>query len=367
MLSGELRSALLCAYPLHAVEQIEQVYNGNNRVYRLRCRASSPYDDIAIKVSALSAERGPAAKRLEQTILDCLHDEHAIAFVPRLLPPTTGSSPAQERPSGLVWNDDTLLSCYRWVVTQPYRGTEQQLVQVGRRYAELQRALSGIDPAALPSDIPLPPHRLVRAGGEGLHLAAVFSLDTFDAFIAARAGKCPACARLRGNRSFLENEIADLREVFDRHSQDLKSRDRRLIHQELSPGNFGFSSDHAVNMIFDFDSIAHGLPLQDTAWLCATFCVDYRKSLDEVLQASLLLLSVIESQMTLATSWRELLVPFMRLGYLGAIHRKLELAQDGVDGRLGFVREDILCLRWLRRHGDALTAYFDRSATLSTC
>ena len=53
-------------------------------------------------------------------------------------------------------------------------------------------------------------------------------------------------------------------------------------------------------------------------------------------------------------SWQNIILPFMRLGYLDAIFRKLQRAYEGLDIRMGFVREDILCLNWLRRHNDQL-------------
>lgn len=350
MLDRKLLRALICAYPLDKVEQIEQIHNGNNRVYRLRCRAPAPYDTIAVKISKLSSERSIAGKRVEKVILDHLYHDLAFPFVPRLLTPTAEFNPAQSQPWGLLWNADTLLSCYQWVATQRYRGNEQQLVQVGKRYGQLQQALSTINLGALlPSQ-----HRLLRAVDERLQLAEDFTFGTFNAFIKSRVGDCATSAMLNDNLSFLEHEIAALRKEFKQHRRHLGSWDNSLIHRELSPSNFGFANDHSVNIIFDFDSVNDGLPLQDTAWLCATFCVDYRKRLDKVTRDVTVLLSSIKSQLTMPAGWQELLVPFMRLGYLAAIYRKLRLAYDGVDTRLGFVKEDILCLQWLRRYGDKL-------------
>ena len=104
MLDRKLLRALICAYPLDKVEQIEQIHNGNNRVYRLRCRAPAPYDTIAVKISKLSSERSIAGKRVEKVILDNLYHDLAFPFVPRLLTPTAEFNPAQSQPWGLLWN-----------------------------------------------------------------------------------------------------------------------------------------------------------------------------------------------------------------------------------------------------------------------
>ena len=346
-LDGKLRRSLICAYPLDEVEQIEQVHNGNNRVYRLKCRAPAPYDQMAVKLSKLGSG-SIAGKLAEKTILDSLYHDLAFPFVPQLLAPTTELGHAQ--PWGLLWDDGTLLTCYRWVEAQRYRGNWQQLVQVGKRYGQLQQALSAVNPdALLPAQ-----HQLLRTADGRLQLTEDFTFSTSNAFIKPRVGCCAVSAMLDSNLPFLEQEIADLRNKLGQYKRCLESWSRCLIHQELSPSNFGFAHDHSVNIIFDFDSMNDGLPLQDMSWLCATFCVDYRKRLGEVARDAAMLLSSIQQHLAMPASWQELLIPFMRLGYLAAIHRKLRLANDGVDTRLGFVKEDILCLQWLRRHGGEL-------------
>ncbi|TAN74293.1 MAG: hypothetical protein EPN14_09290 [Gallionella sp.] len=348
-LEGKLRRSLISAYPLDEVGQIEQVHDGNNRVYRLKCRAPAPYDQMAVKLSK-PGSGGIAGKLAEKTILDYLYHDPAFPFVPRLLAPTAEPGHARCQPWGVLWDDGALLTCYRWVEAQRYRGSGQQLVQVGKRYGQLQQALPAINPAALPPAH----HRLSRAADGRLQLAEDFTFSAFNAFIKSRAGGCAASAMLNLNLAFLEQEVADLREGLDQHKRRIECWSRCLIHQELSPSNFGFAHDDSVSIIFDFDSISDGFPLQDTAWLCATFCVDYRKLPGEVARSATVLLSSIRSQAAMPDGWQELLIPFMRLGYLAAIHRKLRLAHGGVDPRLGFVKEDILCLQWLRRHGGEL-------------
>lgn len=350
MLNDEFCRALTNAYALGAVQRIERVHNGNNRVYRLRCRALPPYDDIAVKVTA-TGSRSPEDKRVERAVLDRLRDVHAIAFVPRLLPP---AGEGLDRPAAWQWRDDSLVSCYRWVDTGRYRGRAEQRAQAGRRYTELRQAFDALAPADGPDSIGLVPHRLWRVAGERLRLVADFSFANFGAFIGRHAQASTAGAALAANRVFLETEIADLHLAFNRHDTCLQTGDLRLIHGELSPSNFGFAGDHGVGVIFDFDSICLGLPLQDIAWLCATFCVDHRRSPAVVIGRLAALLSAIASVAPLPEVWREQFVPFMRLGYLDTIHRKIGLAQSGIDTRLGFVREDIACLRWLRKHGEVL-------------
>ncbi len=349
-LGGKLWRSLICAYPLDEVEQVEQIHNGNNRVYRLKCRAPAPYDHLAVKISRLGSGCSIAGKLAEKAILDYLYHDLAFPFVPQLLAPTAELGHARCQPWGLLLNDDIMLTCYRWVATQRYRGGGQQLTQVGKRYGQLQQALFTINPGALP----LAQQRLLRIADGRMQLTEGFTFNAFSAFIKSRANGCAASAILDGNLPFLEQEIADLLKDFDQYRQLFECWSNGLIHQELSPFNFGFAHDHSVNIIFDFDSMNDGFPLQDTAWLCATFCVDYRKRLGEVACDAAMLLSSIQQHLAMPAGWQELLIPFMRLGYLAAIYRKLRLANDGVDTRLGFVKEDILCLQWLRRHGGEL-------------
>lgn len=345
---GKLWRALMCAYPLGEVEQIGQIHNGNNRVYRLKCRAPAPYDQVAVKISGPGNGCGMAGKLAEKAILDSLYHDLEFPFVPRLLAPTAEPDHAWFQPWGLSWDDGTLLTCYRWVAARRYRGSGRQLARVGERYGQLRRALSAVNPDALP---PLP------GGADGrLPLAEDFAFGAFNAFIKSRAAGCAASAMLGDNLPFLEQEIAGFRNELGQYGRHLECWSRCLIHRELSPSNFGFSPDHSVNIIFDFDSVNEGFPMQDTAWLCATFCVDYRKRTSDVARDATVLLSSIRSRQAMPDGWQELLIPFMRLGYLTAIHRKLGLAYHGADTRLGFVREDILCLHWLRRHGGELAS-----------
>jgi hypothetical protein len=54
------------------------------------------------------------------------------------------------------------------------------------------------------------------------------------------------------------------------------------------------------------------------------------------------------------SNWQSVILPFMRLGYLSAIFQKISNAHAGFDGRMGFVREDILCLAWMRKNHSRL-------------
>lgn len=350
----ELHQVLMRAYPLGAGQCLEQVHNGNNRVYRLRSRSPAPYDDMAVKLTRSGEGRSLAGKQTEYLLLEHLRHERGFVHVPRLLVPGGGSRSSPAGPAACLWNDAAVLSCYRWVDAQPCRGGALPLRAVARRYAQLRRALDGVDPAIFPAGLVPRRHRLLVPEGKSLALAPEFCFSAHAPFVRSRGGVCAASALLSESSAFLEQEIEDLRARFRCGRRHLDMRALVLTHQELSPSNFGCSAGEDICIIFDFDSVAMGLPLQDVAWLCATFCVDHRSPLDEVMRNMMILLDALHSHAVLPAGWQELLVPFMRLGYLDTIDRKLMLARDGIDDRLGFVREDVRCLRWLRDHGDEL-------------
>lgn len=359
MIDNSLLQTILSAYDLDKPKQIEKIHNGTNRVYRFDYPVGSPHQQLAVKISTLSSERSIASKHVEKLILGNIRPQ--VPRIPDLLAPNNRPAQSKRYSWGLLWNNATLISVYQWVPSQPYRGLEQQLTQTGKSFAKLQQALNSTNYSDLQTYFKQPAQQRFKKTKNKFDLDDNFTFMVFQGFINKTAPRSLPCTLAQDNLSFLEEEIDDLRVLTKRHSEILDIKNLSLVHLELSPSNFGYNEDHSVAIIFDFDSITYGFPLQDTAWLSATFCVDYRKSLHRVTKDLTTLLSAIDSHLPTDTGWRELLVPFMRLGYLDAIYRKLQRAYDRVDTRMGFVKEDILCLRWLRKHNQDFVSYIKQS------
>lgn len=358
MLDASLLHTILIAYDLDQPTLIEQIHNGTNRVYRFDYTAGPSHQQLAVKISKSSSERSIASKRAEKYILDLIRPR--LSCIPELITPSNEPAQTTCHSWGILCNDGSLVSVYQWAPSQPYRGLEQQLTQAGKSFTKLQQTLSSINISDLQTLIKRLPQQRFMFADNDLALDDNFTFMVFESLI----NKCKAfslpCFMIQDNFAFLENEIEEVRSLTAKQNQILDAKNLSLVHLELFPSNFGFNEDHTVAVIYDFDSLNYGLPLQDTGWLCATFCVDYRKSLHQVTKDLTTLLSAIQSQLSTDPNWRDLLLPFMRLGYLDAIYRKLQRAYDGVDTRMGFVKEDILCLRWLRRYDQQLTSHIQK-------
>ena len=355
MIDTSLLQTILIAYDLEKPKQIEQIHNGTNRVYRFDYAAGSAQQQLAVKLSTLSNERNIASKHAEKFILGNIRPQ--APFIPELLIPE--NEPAQTicHPWGLLWNNTTLVSIYKWVPSQPYRGLERQLIQTGKCFAKLQQAFNSITCSNLQTYFRQSAHQRFKNTNDKLTLDDDFTFVVFQDFINKAASRSLPCDLVRDNLEFLEKEIDELRVLTTQHSEILDTKNLTLVHLELSPPNFGYNEEHSVSIVFDFDSINLGLALQDIAWLCATFCVDYRVSPQDVARNLTTLLTAIHSRLLTDACERDLLVPFMRLGYLDAIYRKLQRAYDRIDMRMGFVKEDILSLHWLRQHGQGLNSH----------
>jgi Ser/Thr protein kinase RdoA (MazF antagonist) len=362
MLDTNLLHTILGAYDLDQSTSIEQIHIGTNRVYRFNNQEGSDLKKLAVKISKLSSERSIYSKHAEKLILDRIRP--MLSCIPELIEPSNKPAQATLHSWGLLCNDNNLVSAYQWTPSQPYRGLHQQLTQVGKTFIKLQKALSSINIADLQTYLREPGQQRFKFSDNGLVLDDNFTFMMFEKFINKHAAHAPPCSLVQDNFKFLENEIEDIRRLIQhqiqKQSQTFNTKNLSLVHLELSPPNFGFNKDHTVAVIYDFDSVNYGVPLQDTGWLCATFCVDYRKSLHKVTKDLTTLLSAIQTHLPTDVDWHDLLLPFMRLGYLDAIYRKLQRAYDGVDTRMGFVKEDILCLRWLRQHDLQLESHIQQ-------
>ena len=361
MRHSNLLHTILCAYDLEQPTSIEQIHNGTNQVYRFDYPAGSPYQKLAVKISTLGSERSISSKQAEIFLLDRIRPK--FPCVPKLITPNTESTHTTNYPWGLLWNNAFLISVYHWVPSVPYRGLDQQLTHVGNSFVKLQKALSLVKVSELRSHLRQPAQQRFKFSDNQIVVDDNFTFMVFDSFIKTHASHSPPCFLIQNNITFLENEIKEFGNLFRNHGLAHNINNLSLVHMELSPSNFGFNEDHTVAIIYDFDSLNYGLPLQDTGWLCATFCIDYRKSFRQITKDLTTVMSAIQSQLLTDPSWQDLLLPFIRLGYLDAIYRKLQRAYDSVDTRMGFVKEDILCLRWLRRHDQQLTSHIQQIVT----
>jgi Ser/Thr protein kinase RdoA (MazF antagonist) len=340
-----LLQTISSAYRLAEPARTKKIHDGTNRVYAFDYSAGSRHQRLAVKVSSVNGERSVASKRAERFVLDNIRSQ--IPCVPKMLVPDNEPEQTKRYSWGLLWNDDILVSVYEWVPSKPYHGLKQQLKQLGKSFVRLQHALCSVNTSCFKA-ILNPPQRF-RSTDNKLTLKDTFTFSDFQSFVDQNANVSRTCALVQDCSRFLENEICELRKLIGKHKQ-FDNTILSLVHLELSPSNIGFNEDHTVAAIFDFDSISYGLPLQDTAWLLATFCVDYRRSINQVITDVTTLLLAIQSLQPLSIDQRKLLIPFMRLGYLDSIYRELQRARDNVDKRLGFAKEDIFCLLWLRQH-----------------
>lgn len=352
MIDKSLLQAILSAYQLKEPEGIELIHNGTNRVYRMTFAPDSAHPQIAIKLIHTNSVHDVESKHAEAAILNRLRSR--FPQLPQTLEPADEAPQTIRHSWGLQWQREYLISVYSWLPHVPYRGLEQQLKQAGKCLVQLQQALATIDVAELRNCNKQTMHQRLRIQGTRLILDENFHLSRFRDYIVRHASNSKPCSLLNNHFRCLEKEFEELHSIEFGSNPLLDAQRLSLVHLELSPSNFGFNIDHTVAVVFDFDSISYGHPLQDTAWLAATFCVDDRKAVTQVAKDLRVLFKAMQPHLNTYNSWQNIILPFMRLGYLDAIFRKLQRAYEGLDIRMGFVREDILCLNWLRRHNDQL-------------
>lgn len=352
MIEKPLLRAILGAYQLKEPEGIKQIHNGTNKVYKMTFSPDSALSQIAIKLFCTNTVHDVESKYIGATILNRLRLH--FPQLPETLKPVCEAPRTVCHSWGLQWQTDYLISLYPWLPHVPYCGLEQQLKQTAKCVVHLQQALSALDIEELRNRNMQPMHQRLRKKGIQLVLDNNFRLSRFRDYIINNANNSKPCSLLNNHFAFLEKEIEELRSMTLGSNPLLNAQQLSLVHLELSPSNFGFNTDHTVAVVFDFDSISYGHPLQDTAWLAATFCVDDRKTVTQVANDLRILFQAMQSHLGNYSGWQNVILPFMRLGYLDAIFRKLHNAYQRLDMRMGFVREDILCLAWLRRHNDQL-------------
>jgi Phosphotransferase enzyme family len=346
MIAADLLRALLHAYQLPPPTAIQQIHNGTNRVYRFDWHPAATHPSLAIKLSTRIGHDSPRAKQHEKQLLDTLGTR--LNILPRQLSPQAEADDSQRFDWGMLYQQHTLATCFEWISAQPYRGLGQQLSMAGQGFARLQTELQHIDSTSHFADTVTTAERFHYRHNQ-LQLDETFCFENLQAMIQAVAVTHPATLVLQDNRDFLQQEMTKVAALVNQYCA-AASPALQWVHLELSPSNIGYDARHEVNCIFDFESACRGLLLQDMGWHVATFCVDYRHPLAQVTTRLAVLLRAIQANLTLDSHWRSYLLAFMRLGYLDAIYRKLTRHERGVDTRLGFIKEDILCLRWLRQH-----------------
>jgi len=354
MIPKELVYALQQAYELPALDAITQIHNGSHRVYRLGWKNKSERQSIAVKVSKSFATNSFAGKQLEQSVLQQLREK--LTFIPKLLTPVNEPSGTECFSWGLRWQKESIVTCFQWIPTNPYSGIKQQMKSAAYHFALLENALTEIGSVDVSRDAISLPQPRIHFKRNQLFLDDNFTFSIFQDFIESIVSTDATMTLLKNSLTFLQQELEELHLDIQHGSQN-SCECLQWVHLELSPSNFGFDSESRVNCIFDFDSLNRGLLLQDLGWFLATFCVDYRFGVTQALDKISSILPIILSNLKLQNDWRDYLLAFMRMGYLDTIYRKIIRYQDEDDTRLGFVKQDIQTLQWLRRHQVQLTRH----------
>ncbi len=125
MITKDFLHALQLAYELPEIEAIKQIHNGTHRVYRLDWNNRLGRQHIAVKISKDCSAHSLVAKQLEQSILQSLNEK--LIFTPKLLAPCNEPQGAQCFSWGLLWQQDTLVTCFQWISTNPYQYLQQQM------------------------------------------------------------------------------------------------------------------------------------------------------------------------------------------------------------------------------------------------
>lgn len=354
MIKDDLLRALQHAYELPELDAITQIHKGTHRVYRLDLKNKSGRRPIAVKVSKDYTANSLVGKQLEQSILQQLHKK--LTFIPRLLTPNNEPEGTVCFSWGLLWNKDTIVTCYEWIPTNPYDGLKQQMKSAGYHFSLLENTFVQIDDIDTKLSTISLSQPCFRFEHNQLFLDNDFTFTIFQDFIESLPSVNTTISLLKNNLTYLQQETDELHTGIKHYSHD-GCKLLQWVHLELSPSNFGFDPENKVNCIFDFDSLNRGLLLQDLGWLIATFCIDYRFTVTEAMNKISNILPVILSNLKLKDNWRDYLLTFMRMGYLDTIYRKILRYQNGDDTRLGFVKQDIHTLQWLRQHQTQLTRH----------
>jgi len=348
MIGQELLHKLCGCYDFRNVRSVHHVYRGTSNVFRLRCDSGGSETTVAVKISKPCAQADIMRKEAGKKLLDRVSAE--FPFVPRLLSPGALDDDLGIYSWGFSDKRRTSVEVSVWVDCLSYRGTNVHLRNAGGRYAQLQRALGNRELDVFhPHFVDAEAHLAVFSSG-GFGINGDFSFATFRTALERDVSRDRALSFVRAHALFLEMELQSTKVELEKKSGLVRQQDIVFIHAESSPSNVGFRANGEAAMIFDFDSLRAGIRAQDLAWMVNSFCIDHRRSADEARARIDLLLSSIDSAFGISPEERDLLLVFMRIGYLEALHRKLSRRYLGHDRRMGFAKEDILALQWLNKH-----------------
>jgi Ser/Thr protein kinase RdoA (MazF antagonist) len=91
-------------------------------------------------------------------------------------------------------------------------------------------------------------------------------------------------ALLVGNQESLKRASLFVNDYYIQNKEQIEKNKFQIIHNDLTPRNFGFSEDAHVNFIMDFDLCKIGLWQYDLSWMIWRFCFDQKKSPDTNLE-----------------------------------------------------------------------------------
>ncbi len=229
---------------------------------------------------------------------------------------------------------------------------------VAHHFVLLQHELMNINEIFTHQDVLTPPDQRFHIEQNSLVLDENFTFSIFEHYITSLAPSTATISFLQQHFPYLQNEMDELHSAI-KHLSLENTKPLQWTHLELSPNNFGFDNTHKVKYIFDIDSINRGVLLQDLGWLLATFCIDYRFDVTATLDKISIILPTILSGLELQYNWHKYLPVFMRMGYLDTLYRKIFRYYNADDTRLGFVKQDIQSLLWLRQNQNQLSRYLE--------
>jgi Ser/Thr protein kinase RdoA (MazF antagonist) len=348
MISKATLEAVRRCYGLDSIEDISQIHEGTNRVYKLLCLSGPDVKKAALKLTRITGHKDILHKGVQQKLLASLGDE--FPFVPEILPPQTarnnGFGGVKVHQWGIVCDGAWAVSLYEWIDCKPFGHSRGHLTNAGKKTGQMQECLSRLDFYDTCIE-DRSASSVIFFSRMGYEINGLFSFDDFEVSL-KNDPESKAASYACENLSLLEEELESALKWLNNNKELLRSQPIGLAHSELSPSNFGFDAAGEVNVIFDFDSIRHGIRSQDIAWMVCTFCIKHSETVACVQSKISLLLDSIDSALALKNEDIELADMFIRINYLEAIHRKLADWHSGRDKRMGFIKDDILALKWLK-------------------
>jgi Ser/Thr protein kinase RdoA (MazF antagonist) len=153
---------------------------------------------------------------------------------------------------------------------------------------------------------------------------------------------------------FLEGELRNVKAALGEMQTSITKLPRGLVHSEGAPCNCGFDDEGELKVVFDLDSVRPGTAVEGIACTLASFSIDRAATVRRVRGRMAAMLEAMEGVSPLRQEERQALPAVIRLRYLEFAWHAVARLVDGTDRRPGFLKDDILALRWLRRHPEAV-------------